>query len=72
MESNFRLFYFKDNKCCRSDFKIALIEATSFCDEARRAKDTAESRFPAPKKLAKISPKAHHPKRKYFVNLPYF
>jgi hypothetical protein len=29
---------------------IALIEAASFCDEVRRAKDTAESRFPAPKK----------------------
>ena len=49
MESDFRLFDFKDNKCCRSEFNIALIEAASFCDEARRAKDTAESRFPAPK-----------------------
>ena len=29
---------------------IALIEAASFCDEVRRAKDIAESRFPAPKK----------------------
>ena len=49
MESNFRLFDFKDDESCKSDFKIALIAAASFCDEARRAKDTAESRFPAPK-----------------------
>ncbi len=49
MESNFRLYYFKDDKSCQSNFIIALIEAASFCDEERRAKDTAESRFPAPK-----------------------
>ena len=49
MEIDFRLFDFKDDKSCQSDFNIALIEAASFCDEDRRAKDTAESRFPAPK-----------------------
>ena len=48
MESDFRLFDFKADKSCQSNFKIALIEAASFCDEERRAKDTAESRFPAP------------------------
>jgi hypothetical protein len=30
---------------------IALIVTASFCDEARRAKDIVESRFPAPKKI---------------------
>lgn len=49
MESDFRLFDFKADKSCQSNFKIALIEVASFCDEARRAKVTAESRFPAPK-----------------------
>ena len=54
MESDFRLFDFKADKSCQSNFKIALIEAASFCDEERRAKDTAESRFPAPKNYNKI------------------
>jgi len=50
---------------------IALIAAASFF-VAQRKKDTAESRFPAPKKSAKISANPHHSKQKYFVNLPYF
>lgn len=49
MESDFRLFDFKADKSCQSNFNIALIEEASFCDEARRAKDTADSGKKLPK-----------------------